>query len=341
MAQPPVDVGAVHGGVAAGTPAGATADQRGMRNISDENFAGSGVDLRVAFEAKVHVALNEHFVGNGAVRVVADDAALAERFVFVDEGAGLLAMTFGAGLIHAGEAGLGTHTESRVMGGFEDVRAVWVVALNAIHSMLENRMMVGQLELRVDVEMACEAGFGLTAGIDDEFAATAAGIYVETARAVAGFATGGFGARAAFDVQASVRTGMEGAGEFAVTILARFAANEGCAFDFRGTDGCALQAGTRNQDEAEEARAGYRDRREEPVQQFSSIFVHHARVMTKLLIVRRRPTQYVRDAREGVGSRAGERGCQELSGAGWGEESGRAVRRSSWRSFSVATGLMR
>jgi hypothetical protein len=308
---------------------------------SPMKISPAAVHLRVTFEAEVQVALDKHFVGYGAMRVVADDAAFAERFVFVDEGAGLLAVAFGAGLIHAGEAGLGTHAESRVMGGFEDVGAVRVVALKAIHAMLQNGMVVGQFELRVDVEMAGEAGFGLTARIDDEFAATAAGIHVKTAGAVAGFATGGFGARRAFDVQASVRTGMKGAGEFAMTILARFAADEGCAFDFRGSDGCALQAGTRNQDEAEEARAGDHDRREKPMQQSSSIFVHHARVMAKLLIVRPRPTQYVRDAREGVGSRAGERSRQEVSGAGWGDELGGAVRRSSWRSFSVATGLMR
>jgi len=56
---------------------------------------------------------------------------------------------------------------------FHDVLTVWVVALHAVHPVLNDRMMMRQIKLGVRFEMALKAGRGIFAGIDDEFASAA------------------------------------------------------------------------------------------------------------------------------------------------------------------------
>ena len=50
---------------------------------------------------------------------------------------------------------------------FENVRPVRIVALHAIHPLLQHGMMVRQSELRVHLYMALKAGRRLPARIDD------------------------------------------------------------------------------------------------------------------------------------------------------------------------------
>ena len=181
MAEHAVDVRAVNGGVAAGTPTRATTETCGVRNVADENFTAGGVHLGVTFETQIDVALNQHFVGDRTMRVMANDAAFPKCFMFENKRSGLLAMTFGAGLIHSCETGLRANAESGAMRGFEDVRAMGIMALHAIHAILQNRVAIWQLELRMNIQMAGEAGLRLASGVDDEFAATTAGVDVNTA----------------------------------------------------------------------------------------------------------------------------------------------------------------
>ena len=80
-----VDVGAVNGGVATGGPAAALPHKRGMVHLADEQVAGRGLRLRVAFQAEVGVMLHEQLGVNGPVRVVTDGAAFAHGFMLENE----------------------------------------------------------------------------------------------------------------------------------------------------------------------------------------------------------------------------------------------------------------
>jgi hypothetical protein len=74
-------------------------------------------------------------------------------------------------------------------GGFHDVRAVWVVALDAVHPAFEDGMMLRQIEFGVGFQMTVETSGWVFAGIDDEFSPSTTGFDVFAARAVTGFAT--------------------------------------------------------------------------------------------------------------------------------------------------------
>lgn len=71
-------------GVAAGAPTCALPDQRRVRRVADVDFARSGVHLRMAFETKIIVALHEHLVRDRPMRLMANGAAFAQRFVLVN-----------------------------------------------------------------------------------------------------------------------------------------------------------------------------------------------------------------------------------------------------------------
>ena len=50
---------------------------------------------------------------------------------------------------------------------FENIRAVRIVALHAIHALLQHGMMVREPELGVHLHVALKAGCRLSAGIND------------------------------------------------------------------------------------------------------------------------------------------------------------------------------
>lgn len=218
----------------AGGPACAVAQMRGVIFASDENgpVAGrAGRDhLGMATEAEIVVTLDEHLFIHRTVRLVADDAALAQGGVLKDHGPGFLAMALRAGFVFAGER--------ETMRGFHDVHAVRVVALNAVHLAFDDGVMLREIELRVRLEVALEAGFGIATGIDDEFVVTAAGGDVLAAGTVAGFATLFTGEPGLFQVQARMWAGREGAGDAGMAIGANAVADERGTLDgWRSHDG--------------------------------------------------------------------------------------------------------
>ena len=90
--------------VAARGPAGAAFDVGGVRNFADVEIArrnARALDLQVALEAKVVVALDKELAIDRAVRAMANDAAFAQRFVLENERTALFAMTLGAGFVQA------------------------------------------------------------------------------------------------------------------------------------------------------------------------------------------------------------------------------------------------
>ena len=93
----------MHGGVATSRPASAIANEPSVVGIADEELSARSWPrhLGVTLEAKIHVALHEHLRIDGAVRVVADRAALAQGRVFEDMRSGFFTMALSAALVQA------------------------------------------------------------------------------------------------------------------------------------------------------------------------------------------------------------------------------------------------
>jgi len=72
--------------------------------------------------------------------------------------------------------------------GFHNVHAVRVMALDAVHLALDDRVVLRQVEFRVGIQVALKGRRRGPCGIDDEFAASAAYHDVFAGGAVAGFA---------------------------------------------------------------------------------------------------------------------------------------------------------
>src|SRR5437879_2720737 len=96
--------------------------------------------LGMAPKAQVQVALDEQLGVKRAVWVVAHWAALAQRRMLEHEWPGLLAMALCAPFIET------PHRQTSAR--FEDIAAMRVMALNAIHSVLRHRVMLGELKFR-------------------------------------------------------------------------------------------------------------------------------------------------------------------------------------------------
>ena len=93
----------------------------------------------------------------------------------------------------AGSAGFVQPCHGQSSRWLEDVPSVRIMALRAVHVILDKRMMVGQLEFPLNVEVTLKAGAWIVSRIDNEFAVAATCGDVLAARAVAGFATCRFG----------------------------------------------------------------------------------------------------------------------------------------------------
>lgn len=134
--------------------------------------------MRVAAQAKIRIILNKHFAIDRAVRIVANGAAFAHRFVLEHKRPRLVLMTLRAIFVQP------RHRESARV--FENIAAVRVVALNAIHRAFDHGMMLRQGEIGVNLDVALKTGRGIFSGIDDEFCV--AGFGVPAAGTVTGFA---------------------------------------------------------------------------------------------------------------------------------------------------------
>ena len=196
-----------------------------MVRVPDVNVpAGNtrALDLCVTAQAQIGVARGEHFFIDRAVRIMTGGAAFAQRLMFEDERSGLLAMALRATFVLPG------HGQSA--GWFEDVAAMRVVAGPTTHAAFNDRVMLGQIEFRLNVEMALKAGGRVVAGIDDEFGAAAGGD-VLAAGAVTGFTAGFAGQGRPFKMDPRVRAGGEFPDDFRVAIHAGMVADVMCAGD--------------------------------------------------------------------------------------------------------------
>lgn len=194
-----------------------------MVRAADENVAGRNIGplgLGVTTQAKVQTVVHEQLFVYGSMRVVTRGATLAQRFVLKDHGPGLCLVTTRAAFV------LPSHCEATCR--LEDVAAVRVVAIHAIHEAFSHRMMLRQIEFRLDVEMALETGVRFFAGVDNEGGA-AAGADMFAARSVAGFTTALPRHSRALNMQARMRAGGKFADDVGVAIGAGLVADVVCA----------------------------------------------------------------------------------------------------------------
>jgi hypothetical protein len=197
--------------------------------------SGQAGRLSMAFQAEIIVSLDQHFGIDRAMRLMADRAAFAERLVFESMNLRLFPVTLRTRLIEA--------PHGQTASWLHDVHPVRVVALHAIHLSFEHRVMLGQIEFSVRLQMAIEAGRRIFAGIMNEPSPAADG-HMPAARTVTRFAAGQLAHVGSFIMQTSVRTRREGACDLRMAFEAGFVANEGGAFNrWRGND-CAVDART-------------------------------------------------------------------------------------------------
>ena len=216
--------------MAAGSPARPDLQKRRMIRVADVDVSGGNIrplHLRVAAQAKIRVACDKHLLVDRAVGIVAGGATFAHRRMLENKRAHLVAMTLRAAFV------LPRHRES--VRRFQNVAAVRVMALHAIHVAFDHGMVLRQTEFRVDIEMALKAGCGVVVRIDDEFCA-AAGLDVLAAGAVAGFAAGLADHRRIFKMDARVRAGGKFPDKVRVAIRAGLVAGVMRAGDFERHD---------------------------------------------------------------------------------------------------------
>ena len=252
----------MNGGVAACAPTRTAAQKRRVRHIANKNLTAHGLHLRMAFETKIVVALDEHFVCDGAVRLMANGTAFTQSLVFVNDHARLFAMAGGAAFVQARKARCRPGLKRAVMRGLENIGPMWIVALDAVHSGFQHRMMVGQSELGVHINMTSETGLRFPPGIDYKFAAPASGLHVQAARAMAGFTARSLGARRAFEMKTGMRARWKDARDVRVTIDARLIANESSSLNDGWRHDGALHVGTGSQNNANQPHTSHDEGRQ-------------------------------------------------------------------------------
>lgn len=214
--------------MASGRPAGAHSEEYGVVRVADIDMAGRTAGflrLGMATEAKVRVVGYEQLFVDGTVRVMTRRAAFAQGLVLKNKGSSLRLVTPRATLI------LPRHSQAGLR--FEDVAAVWIVAIHAIHVAFNDRMMLRQIEFSLRIQVALETGCWIFSRIDDE-ADRAAGPDMFAAGAVAGFATALALHGGAFDLQPRVRAGRKLTDNIGVAIRACLIACVVRAGDFEG-----------------------------------------------------------------------------------------------------------
>lgn len=156
---------------------------------------------------------------------MAGHASFAERFVFEGKRSGLLAVALRAGFVQS------RHRQSS--GGFEDIASMGIVALRAVHVILDQGMVIGQLELGLNVEVTLKTGGWVFARVRNELPSSASGRDMFAARSMAGFATRHPGPFQIVPVQPPVRACRKKARDVCVTIDAGAVSNEHGAVDLR------------------------------------------------------------------------------------------------------------
>jgi len=193
----------------------------------------AGLDLGMAFQAQVVVPFHQQLLIDRAVRRVARRAAFPQRLVFEGKGPGLITMALRAGLIEP--------RHGQAARGLADVASVRVVAIHTVHPVFDDRVMMGQIELGMNLEMALVAGRRIFPWIDNEFSASAAGRDVFAAGAMTRFASGHARPLEIVLVKPPMRAGRKNPSDVRVAVRAALVADKTRALNLRWSDDGALQ----------------------------------------------------------------------------------------------------
>lgn len=158
---------------------------------------------------------------------------------------GLFAMALRAGFVQA------RHRQSS--GGFEYIAPVGIVALHAVHVILDQGMVVWQIKFGLNVEVALKTSRRIFARISDELPSAASRRDMLAARSMARFAACCSGPFQIVPMEPSVWACREKARNVRVTVNTRGVSNEHGAFDPRWFDRRAGKSRTGAKDQAREA----------------------------------------------------------------------------------------
>jgi len=175
--------------MAARRPTRSLLQEARMIDVSNKNVSGCFLLLEMAFDAKRRVALIQEALVDGAVRRMADDATLAQRFMLVDKWPALLRVTLEAGLVFAQErkaAGFEFLLNVR-RSAFDRDAFVHFVTIGAAHFAFEHGMVMRQCERCANFEVTLETGFRRLSWIYDGTGAPAR-LHMQTPGSVARFA---------------------------------------------------------------------------------------------------------------------------------------------------------
>lgn len=249
--------------MATGRPATAEFHETGMIHTADEKMSEAArcrsLVLCVTTEAEIGVANHQHLGVDRAMRVMTDGAAFPQGRVFENERPGLIAVALGASFVQPG------HGET--MRRFHDVLAVRIVTLNAVHFAFNYRMMLRQVEFRIDLNVALKTGFRALAGIDDEFPPSASNRNMFAGRAMARFTALHPRQLGVVQAQSGMRAGWKCVADGRMTLQANLVAKISGTFNIWWCHYCSRSGG-----------AGIEQQGEHPGTQ------HHTRQPTPMLL---------------------------------------------------------
>lgn len=209
-----------------------------MPGCADENFTAAKLRLRMTFEAKVGIVLREQFPVHRAVRVMANRAAFPQRFMLEDKSPRLFAVTLAAAFIPP--------RHGQPPRRLEDVAAMRIVALRAIHSALQDRMMLRQIEFGLRLKVTLHAGGRVLSRVDDESPSAAPSLDVFAAGSMTGFTTGLARQLGSFEVNARVGACRKPTRDVGMALEACFVADIRSAGNVRRRDHRLANGRTRN-----------------------------------------------------------------------------------------------
>lgn len=246
--HPRTDIGAMDGGVAARRPARATAHEAGVIQFSNHNLARANLHLGVAFQAKVIVPLHEQLLVDRTVGRMTRRATVAQRFVLEGERSGLFPMTLRARFVEP------RHGQSARR--FENVAPVGIMAIHAIHSGFHDRMVMWQVELRVNFQMALVTTRRVFARVHDELSPAASRRNVFAPGPMTGFAARHAGPLQIVLVKPAMRAGRKNTRDVGVAVRASPVSDKGCSLDLRRHDHGSVQRRARTECQSEKPNHG-------------------------------------------------------------------------------------
>jgi hypothetical protein len=176
------------------------------------------------------------------VRRVTYSASFSQGLVLENKGPCLLAVALAAIFILPG------HGQAAFR--LKNILPMRIMALDAIHMALIDRMMLRQPKLSLDLEMAIVTSRRIFAGVDDELSTTPTCLDVLAARAVTRFTAGRALHLRGFHMDAGVRTGRESASNVRVAFVAGFVADKLGARNLRRRNDPAGKVAAGNQQES-------------------------------------------------------------------------------------------